>query len=84
MSDVPYKIWAKPSSDGWLHGFCSDVLCDDEGAEYLLSTPAREHADELVEAVEMACQLSETGDVDWDDIEGWEALLTKIKEASNE
>lgn len=36
MSDAPERIWATPDSDGdWLHGFCSNALCDDKGAEYV-------------------------------------------------
>lgn len=92
MSNAPDRVWAKPSDAGWLHGVCSDVLCDDYGGEYLLSTPAREHADELVEALEVAGRklLAYVG-VCKGDKELTEAILpaihsvlAKIKEASNE
>lgn len=94
MGNAPDNIWAKPSRDGWLHGVCSDVLCDNDGAEYLLSTPARENADELMEALEYAhtalgyasevLNITNTRNCVLVGARDIAALLSKIKEESNE
>lgn len=83
MGNAPDNIWAKPSRDGWLHGVCSDVLCDNDGAEYLLSTPARENADELMEA--LRCLVDPfIGCISAEKVHAACTLLSKIKEESNE
>jgi len=50
---APDKIWACPNArEDWNGGYW-DLAQDNQGpeGEYLLSTPAREHAQELVEAL---------------------------------
>ena len=48
----PDKIWAETSCpDEWEGGAWEASKLYDDDAEYLLSTPAREHAEELVNAL---------------------------------
>ena len=55
-----------------------------EPARYLLSTPSREHADELVEALGRMLSDAVTEGCDWCCMNDARALLAKINEASNE
>lgn len=48
-AQMPERIWARPDSEhGWLHGHASDVLCDEEGAEYVRADAARTEAQAMV------------------------------------
>ncbi|QDP65838.1 MAG: hypothetical protein Unbinned7865contig1001_37 [Prokaryotic dsDNA virus sp.] len=88
MSNAPDKIWAvfEPHPNPkdkvpYVYACASQT----KGKPYLLSTPAREHADELVEALELLLAI---GDFNLDAgcvaVKSANTLLSKIKEASNE
>jgi len=85
MSNAPDKIWACPD---WHHDWDSgswDLAKDNQGqeAEYLLSTPAREHADELVEALRGLVDPF-IGCISAENVHAACNLLAKIKEVRNE
>ncbi|MCP3653603.1 MAG: hypothetical protein GY766_01720 [Herbaspirillum sp.] len=98
MSDVPDKIWVMSYANGFEDDcdISQEKYPDDEQARYLLSTPAREHADELVEALEEVSQVlawqtcgecrgySETLGNPAGVLNVSKHLLAKIREASNE
>ncbi|MFV1644898.1 hypothetical protein VWZ82_12820 [Phaeobacter sp. JH20_41] len=78
--EAPERIWATPDRNGWLHGYCSDVLGDDEGAEYIRAdtvTALQEEVERLRDICRMAlpliraANLEEVTDTrDWHEIEG--------------
>ena len=89
----PDKIWALADRrKHWQDSPPEDGQHIWRWSEYLLSTPAREHAEELVEALEEYAneenwRLNPTFDVNSPRFDGWSrahALLAKIKEQTDE
>lgn len=84
---VPDRIWLQNYDDLYEATWCQDRV-DDEDAEYILSTPPREHAEELVEALGAMLLCYEGVPMNAIElgqrVKKYRALLAKIKEASNE
>ena len=83
---APDKIWISAGyATGPFVAKCKGRYTPADDTQYLLSTPAREHADELVEALELLLAI---GDFNLDAgcvaVKSANTLLSKIKEASNE